>query len=511
MGGYQYQSRVEKLRNRGVDVYEFGNRVLREGCFGEDVLQLQNWLAEEAYYNPIDGGFTGYFGGATKDALQSWQLDNGLEGSGQFDGATRWVYLRSLESSTAIQSQITSGFAKTASFAFPTSFPSLPSLPIITIPTPSTPVLLAAAVIAGLALASVINPFKKGRKKSSYNKAKQYNQPPIRMASNTPAYYAEEIEDDYEDAEHAALDDEHETHHRNSARTPSGLRRLTDEELQRYIAPFKGAKTSPRRPAPQRAPPRRNLVLSNDERVAEDAVSSPHGTYYGGRKVLEQVKEYLEEDGSSPSPGGAVSQRMQSLGYDMRGGRKVSRTSEPAPPGSPKEKRDRSPVHQQQRPKSVGQSGASNSALSSGSSFSSSSYEDDLYSDEQEEIIAEKSYTPPLPRTPPMVRMDVQEHAAPAPRPVAVQKPNRLADKSTNHNGRSPANGDSAPSRKSSAPPVPVVKSNRHHDERAGRADHDESDFDPNATVVLNRAVKLHKPARLASQSSDYSSLSDDY
>ena len=107
--------------------------------------------------------------------------------------------------------------------------------------------------------------------------------------------------------------------------------------------------------------------------------------------------------------------------------------------------------------------------------------------------------------------MDVQEHAAPAPRPVAVQKPNRLADKSTNHNGRSPANGDSAPSRKSSAPPVPVVKSNRHHDERAGRADHDESDFDPNATVVLNRAVKLHKPARLASQSSDYSSLSDDY
>lgn len=37
---YQYQARAEKLRKNGYDVVEFGERAMREGCFGEDVLQV---------------------------------------------------------------------------------------------------------------------------------------------------------------------------------------------------------------------------------------------------------------------------------------------------------------------------------------------------------------------------------------------------------------------------------------------------------------------------------------
>lgn len=508
MGNYQYQSRVTKLRERGVDVYEFGNRVLREGCFGEDVLQLQNWLAEESYYNPLDGGFTGYFGGVTRESLQAWQIDNGLEGTGNFDAASRWVYLHSLEARSVQPAQnATSEFIRSASLAIPSSFPSLTTLPTFTVPS-GTPVFMAAAVVAGLALASAASSLL--RRKKTPARGKLCNQAPVTMGSNTPGYYADEAAHDYDHAEPAAM--EYDTP-RDTPSRPSRLRRLTDEELQRYIAPFKGAKNGPRRPAPQRPAPR-SLVLSTEEGVADDAVSSRHGTYYGGRKVLEHVKSYLEEEGSLPSPGGAVSQRMQSLGYDMRAGRKASPTKD-SPPSSPKrEKPASAPVQKVERPRNAGMSVTSNPALSNGSS-SYSSFENNTFSDEREEPEEEVEYRPVAPPQAPLIRMDIQEApskaaAAAPPRPVPVQKPSRMTGPISLQNGNGSQSNAAAAPRKPTAAPVPVVKSQRYKEERAEHAmDPDEPNFDPNATVVLDRPVKLHKPARLASNSSDYS-LSDD-
>lgn len=34
MGTYQYQRRVQRLKQSGVEVHEFGNRVLKESCYG---------------------------------------------------------------------------------------------------------------------------------------------------------------------------------------------------------------------------------------------------------------------------------------------------------------------------------------------------------------------------------------------------------------------------------------------------------------------------------------------
>ena len=43
MGPYQYKTRAARLRQQGVQVHEFGERVLQQGCYGEDVMALQVW------------------------------------------------------------------------------------------------------------------------------------------------------------------------------------------------------------------------------------------------------------------------------------------------------------------------------------------------------------------------------------------------------------------------------------------------------------------------------------
>lgn len=41
LGPYQYKTRVARLRLKGAQVHEFGDRVLQQGSFGDDVMQLQ--------------------------------------------------------------------------------------------------------------------------------------------------------------------------------------------------------------------------------------------------------------------------------------------------------------------------------------------------------------------------------------------------------------------------------------------------------------------------------------
>ena len=46
MGPYQFKARVARLRLKGGDVRDFGERVLQQGAYGDDVMQLQvRWAA----------------------------------------------------------------------------------------------------------------------------------------------------------------------------------------------------------------------------------------------------------------------------------------------------------------------------------------------------------------------------------------------------------------------------------------------------------------------------------
>lgn len=46
MGPYQFKARVARLRLKGGDVRDFGERVLQQGTYGDDVMQLQVCWAE---------------------------------------------------------------------------------------------------------------------------------------------------------------------------------------------------------------------------------------------------------------------------------------------------------------------------------------------------------------------------------------------------------------------------------------------------------------------------------
>jgi peptidoglycan hydrolase-like protein with peptidoglycan-binding domain len=84
---------VARLRLKGFPVYEFGERVMQEGSFGDDVMQLQAYLSEQGYFSSEDG-LSGYFGSVTGDALQAWQGDHGLRVTGVFDADSKWTYLK---------------------------------------------------------------------------------------------------------------------------------------------------------------------------------------------------------------------------------------------------------------------------------------------------------------------------------------------------------------------------------------------------------------------------------
>ncbi|DBB10492.1 hypothetical protein WJX82_004355 [Trebouxia sp. C0006] len=77
--------------------YEFGEKVLQEGSFGGDVLELQRFLNDLGYFPRLretPDGYTGYFGDLTKEALQAWQEDYHLAADGQFGQACRQAFAR---------------------------------------------------------------------------------------------------------------------------------------------------------------------------------------------------------------------------------------------------------------------------------------------------------------------------------------------------------------------------------------------------------------------------------
>jgi Putative peptidoglycan binding domain len=525
MGGYQYQSRASKLRSRGVDVYEFGNRNLREGCFGEDVLQLQNWLADETYYNPVDGGYTGYFGSVTKEALQAWQRDNGLEGTGHFDSGSKWAYLRSLETRAAETAQVASSFIQGATVAVPTVQAQTAVSTTAAAGTSSTSgapfFFTAAAVLAGVAFARLATPAIRSAKATVLNvfTSRQAETMAAEPAAVAEHYYEEEADEVYQGA----------TQEPDSR--PSPLRRLSDEELQRYIAPFKGAATAGSgtkkstiagRPTPQRPVPRRSLNLKPTTTTTADTkaatgpsqgpVTSRHGTYYGGRQVLDRVKEYLAEEGSLPAAPGAVGQRMQKLGYNMRpsksdgdNGDKGSSTPRTNinRTGSPRT------IAQAQREYQQAAEIVSPLQMMNTNTTATSSFED-LPDTEFAGVATAVAVASPQTSKALLTGTELEASPESPLRPVPVKRGNaatRVAPVA------SVAAAALQTARRAAPRPVAVVKPSRagEQEESISAAPVVQAPVDPNSAVVLtNKPVKLHKPARLANRSADYDSMSEE-
>jgi hypothetical protein len=45
MGAYQFKRRAERLKQRGVQVHDFGTRVLQEQCYGNGNTRLRETLS----------------------------------------------------------------------------------------------------------------------------------------------------------------------------------------------------------------------------------------------------------------------------------------------------------------------------------------------------------------------------------------------------------------------------------------------------------------------------------
>jgi peptidoglycan hydrolase-like protein with peptidoglycan-binding domain len=518
-----------------VDVYEFGNRNLREGCFGEDVLQLQNWLADETYYNPVDGGYTGYFGSVTKEALQAWQRDNGLEATGHFDSASKSTYLRSLEMRTAEAAQVASSFVQGAVRAIPTA----QSTVVGTSSTASgTPFFAAAAVLAGIAFARLATPVLRRATSTVINvftsKAEAVSTAEYNNAVATPTaatisdaaehYYEQQGEEIYETASQQKVD------------RPSRLRRLSDEELQRYIAPFKGASATGNkksstivgRPTPQRPIPRRSLNLNTSTNTkqtpAPAAVQAPvtsrHGTYYGGKQVLDRVKEYLVEEGSMPAAPGAVGQRMQKLGYNMRPNNTDNNTNNNnnSNTSGGSGSRPRTIAEAQREYQRAEKIVSPLQMMNNNTGYSTTSSFEDIPEAEfagggVATAVAVASRERMTPSKALLTGTELEAMPESPLRPVPVKRGSNSTRKAPVGATTTATATSVKPVRKAAPRPVAVVKPSRADDQEVAAAAPvvQQAPVDPNSAVVLtNKPVKLHKPARLANRSVNYSSMSDE-
>lgn len=503
MGGLHYQMRANSLRSKGLPVYEFGNRALREGCFGEDVLQLQNWLAEESYYNPVDGGYTGYFGSVTKEALQAWQRDAEIEVTGVFDGPSRWAYLRSVEKrarekQSMNSNQLVVGVEPSTEAAVPQSSMLQASIK----DAPGSSFIIIGLTLTVLAAVGII-------KRTFTSRRRPMTKDPMVSGSGyVPGNPAPPLP--APTALHARPEPKTNIKNRKSVPpsqtgNPKKLKRLSEDELQRYIAPMKGS-SSGRSPVQRPAP--RPLVLGEGNKnvnLPEDAVVSRHGMYYGGKQVLDRVKQFLAEENGDVAPIGSAAQRLMQLGYDMRNSMNRSLKKEDAKRGTQKQNSTppNAPAPRQDLP-SQRSATASFEDIPDGSSSEEESYIVDPEGDSGNSSNGASTMPGMLSSQSTTLLAGTELEAAPERgiRPVQVQRGKPV---------RSPLGG--ANSRRDSAPklmPVPVVKpgvgASSTNASQSLNGEENQKAIDPNATIVLNsKPVKLHKPARLASRQYDNS------
>jgi len=89
---HQWARALAALESDGVPVHSLGVRYLSEGCYGDDVSELQRFLREQGVLDA--GEFNrGFFGSRTREATASWQLEHDVPPTGAFGELSRMAYL----------------------------------------------------------------------------------------------------------------------------------------------------------------------------------------------------------------------------------------------------------------------------------------------------------------------------------------------------------------------------------------------------------------------------------
>jgi len=263
MNKYQYDAKSRTLEEAyGIQVKDFGRRRVEYGTSGHDVLVLQQFLIEEGYLNPdSDDGAHGYFGESTRGALQMWQRDVGIAPTGVLDDVSRSRYLQYLEDTLRMI-----GMVDTYNMTAPQR-------------TLYLPLVGGVPVMAGM-LAIIVRAWLKMKKTarfsatdSRFSDKKAVNSPsPLPSAPRSPR------------------------------RADGAVKKLSKQELEKYIAPMKGQ--------------------SEGMKFVEKKGKKGRklGRYFGGRQVIEDIQRKMNGyPGTTQVIGSNIpSGRMEQVGYDMK-------------------------------------------------------------------------------------------------------------------------------------------------------------------------------------------------
>lgn len=295
MSKYQYEKRCAYLEEAyGIHVKDFGGRVLRQGQSGADVLALQEFLSEESYLfaSPYDSFkvVNGYFGSMTKEALQSWQRDVGLQPTGIFDFTSKMMYTQYMEDKVSIPKAALDG-VRVGISANGSMMPHTGRIPVHVYG------IVGFVAVCGVLVATRMNHLKR------YLSTLMPSTSPKRTVKNTPKV--------------------------SDAGKPKP-KRLSREELDMRLAPMRNIEhTRPKRatggPVPHRkstasssASSRRHAAtdVRHDHHAPEDGIQTRHGTYYGGRHVWNTIRRGVGENKGVSMPV-AKQENMEQLGYRM--------------------------------------------------------------------------------------------------------------------------------------------------------------------------------------------------
>lgn len=497
MGNWYYQSRIDGLRERGVDVYEFGTRPLQESSFGEDVLALQAFLSDEGYYNPVDGGNSGYFGSVTKEALQAWQRDVGVSETGILDDASRWAYIKLVEGKLE---DVNAQETKVENFLRGNYHLPMSSREVFRSEVPiasqkldvkasgvwnSAPGLIAFFVLGFVAQRS-FGPLMQAIHRSGNSK----------VSNSAPTASSPEREDAVEWNESS----QEEIHNvvQTTINTPkSSLRRLSEEEIQKYIAPMKGSNSNAtsqptvRRPSSS-STQRIKAQASPSYDLSDESMPTKHGTYYGGKEVRDRVKSYLEKESPAAAPLGGATQRMMAMGFQSRKSNGIIRKSN-AMSNEPGKDMSQGSLMRYNRTISEKEEFRTPIVTARRNSWRSSSSFEDVEYDNDDKSPLQSSSIDLISGT----DLEAVTRNFVVPYDVVGSQDGR-ATTVFNANGSQ----DTEEHMKSSRP-VKVIKPSQTQD-RASEQAKATHPLDPNATVVLShKPIKLHKPARLVSAKAD--------
>lgn len=260
MNKYQYDIQSKTLEELyGVEVKDFGRRRLEHGTSGHDVLVLQNFLLEEGYLaRDIDDGAHGYFGDATKRALEAWQRDVGIAPTGVLDDVSRAAYLQYVQDALRMVGIVENNNAEVYDGRL------------------QVPLVAAGTAVAGVLIMMMMHVWVRVKRSSRDNDI-------IFMPADQDQSTTKEVK-------------------------PASTRgrrvepkKLSKEELERYIAPMRGASKSVKN-------------IHNKEKNGTKL-----GRYFGGRQVLEDIRKqtYGYQKNTRVTSSKNLSGTMEHVGYNI--------------------------------------------------------------------------------------------------------------------------------------------------------------------------------------------------